>query len=170
MDLCSALSPAVYEKHTINGSARQLFCFSAAGNCKIPDASRGIRYFACLVWAGETPAPVMALRSGGRIISGVTAKRRIDSVEILRVQMFRRDAERLAEALKMDDFPWRAENGSGSQISGSLIRRRMLSYVVRAFCSAARSSVRSVMGSPLDWYSQAFCGIPPAAMGQSPRV
>ena len=30
----------------------------------------------------------------------------------------------------------------------------MFSYVLRAFCSAAISSVRSVIGSPFDWNSQ----------------
>lgn len=39
----------------------------------------------------------------------------------------------------------------GSRTSGSSQSRKILSYVERAFCSAARSSVKSVIGSPFNW-------------------
>ena len=36
--------------------------------------------------------------------------------------------------------------------------------------SAAISSIKSVIGSPFDWNSQALNGMPPAACGQIPNV
>lgn len=54
--------------------------------------------------------------------------------------------------------------------SGSSESLRMLSYVTRAFCSAARSSVRSAMGSPLTCILEALQGNPEAAVGYTPAV
>ena len=49
--------------------------------------------------------------------------------------------------------------------SGSSEMRRMLSYVTRAFCSAARFSVRSAIGSPVTAIVAALHGVPEAACG-----
>ena len=48
----------------------------------------------------------------------------------------------------------------GSQTSGSLPDARILSYVVRAFCSAAISSCRSVIGSPFGLECCSTQGVP----------
>lgn len=52
-----------------------------------------------------------------------------------------------------------------SFLSGSSINLNRLSYVVRAFCSAARSSKRSVSASPLHCKTDAEKGTPLAACG-----
>ena len=49
--------------------------------------------------------------------------------------------------------------------SGSSEMRRILSYVTRAFCSAARFSVRSAIGSPVTAIVAALHGVPEAACG-----
>ncbi len=58
----------------------------------------------------------------------------------------------------------------GSRTSGSSTRRRILSYVVRAFCSAARSSCKSVITSPLNCIPAALHRKPLAAVGYMPVV
>lgn len=52
-----------------------------------------------------------------------------------------------------------------SLTSASSESLNMLSYVRRAFCSAARFSVRSVIGSPVDWIEAAVHGEPDAEVG-----
>ena len=56
-------------------------------------------------------------------------------------------------------------NLMASFTSGSSLSRRMLSYVSRAFCSAARSSVRSAIMSPVTAMEPADHGKPDAAVG-----
>ena len=76
-------------------------------------------------------------------------KFRIDRIEILTVQIILHDSKTFTKSLVMHDFTLSQER-IGSHTSGSFTRRKILSYVVLAFCSAAISSCRSVIGSPFD--------------------
>ncbi len=63
---------------------------------------------------------------------------------------------------------WR-RNFITSLTSGSSDTRRMLSYTARAFCSAAKSSTRSAIGSPVTAMLFALYGMPVASAGNTPR-
>ena len=52
----------------------------------------------------------------------------------------------------------------------ALLSQERTALLLSSGCSAARSSNRSVIGSPLLWNSQALKGTPPAACGHTPTV
>ena len=101
-------------------------------------------------------------------------ERRIAGVEVACIQHILHHAGGFAEPLEVYDFtlpqiPDRVDhirrNLMASRTSGSSASRRMLSYVARAFCSAAMSSVRSANASPLVWKYAAVNGTPAADAG-----
>ena len=91
-------------------------------------------------------------------------QRRVHIVDILFVQLLAQQLHRLAEALEVDNLAFAQEPDDVVDIR-VVAEPGMLSYVTRAFCSAAISSTRSAIGSPVTAMVAADHGVPEAACG-----
>ena len=85
----------------------------------------------------------------------------VKGIEVLCIEVILRDAQRITETLEVHDFTLAEEFNRFTYIG--VVNQTQ--KVVLAFCSAARSSIRSVMTSPVHCRVAAEKGTPAALCG-----
>ncbi len=97
------------------------------------------------------------------VTARLTIEFRIECVEILTVKFILNNSQTFTETLIMNNFTFTEEADWIADFRIFYQTPRILSYVVRAFCSAAISSCRSVIGSPFGLECCSTQGVPLAA-------